>query len=50
MDLKIVVNHEIFGFGFWIRRHSSLRFSSLMLFYMIVKFGVATYLENHGKK
>jgi hypothetical protein len=48
MDLKTIVNQWTFGFG--IRRNSSLRLSSLMLSYMVVKFGAATSLENHGER
>jgi hypothetical protein len=44
MDLKTIVNQWTFDFG--IRRNSSLRLLSLMLSYMVVKFGVATSLEN----
>ena len=46
MDLKIVVNNWNFGFG--IRRNSSLRLFPVFLFYMIVKFGAITFLENRG--
>ena len=47
MGLKMIVNQLIFGVG--IRRNSSLRLSLVMLSSMVVKFGVATSLENHGE-
>jgi hypothetical protein len=47
MDLKIVVNQRTFGYG--IKGNSSLRLSSLLLSYMVVKFGVVASLENRGE-
>ena len=45
INLKIIVNQHTFGFG--IRINSYLRLSSLLLFYMDVKFGVATSLDDY---
>jgi hypothetical protein len=43
IDLNIVVNQRTFGFG--IRIVSYLRLASLLLSYMVVKFGVAPNIE-----
>jgi hypothetical protein len=48
MGLKTIVNQQTFGYG--IRKNSSLRLSSLLLFYMDVKFGDVVSLENHGER
>jgi hypothetical protein len=37
MGLKTIVNQHTFGYG--IRKNSSMRISTLLLFYMDVKFG-----------
>jgi hypothetical protein len=44
MDLKRVVNE--WNFNYDIIRNSYLKLSSLMLSYMIVKFGIVTSLKN----
>jgi hypothetical protein len=43
MGLKTIVNQRTFAYV--IRRNSSLRLSSLLLFYMVMKFGATTSLE-----
>ena len=47
MDLKVVVNQQISVFV--IGRNSSLRHSSLLLYYMVVKIEVAASLKNNGE-
>jgi hypothetical protein len=48
MSLKTIVN--LWNFGCVIRRKSSVRLSSFMLFYMDVNFGNAISLENPGER
>jgi len=48
MGLKTIVNQWTFGYG--IRKNSSLRFLSLLSFYMDVKFEDAVSLENIGER
>jgi len=48
MHLKTIVNQQTFSYV--IRRNSSLRLSSLLRLYMVVKFEVATSLENCGER
>jgi hypothetical protein len=48
MGLKKIVNQWTFGYE--IRKKAYFRLSSLLLYYVVVKFGATTFLENHGKK
>ena len=48
LALKTVVNQHTFGSR--IKGNSSLRLLSFMLSYVVVKLGVATYLENDGER